>query len=80
MFYTGPPPPLPANYQLGHDPNRIERIPEEGSDTVDMDTERCMKMTLPPMHMCMAVTCLIFNFLIPGSGKIHLNPLFIKEY
>jgi hypothetical protein len=24
---------------------------------------------LPPMHMCMAVTCLVFNIILPGIGK-----------
>lgn len=40
------------------------------TDSMDESTEGCIKMTLPPMHMCMAVTCLVLNFLIPGFGTM----------
>lgn len=49
------------------------RIVQTG-DGVEMgmspDTrDSCMEMTFPPMHMCMAVTCGICNFIVPGLGE-----------
>jgi hypothetical protein len=31
----------------------------------------CVSMTLPPMHMCMAATCLVLNIIIPGTGGLN---------
>ena len=51
----------------------VETINVPAEDTLSVMTEReleetCIRMTLPPMHMAMAITCLVFNFLIPGLG------------
>lgn len=32
--------------------------------------DKCTKLLLPPMHICMATTCLVFNCVLPGSGKV----------
>ncbi|KAK2154039.1 hypothetical protein LSH36_278g00026 [Paralvinella palmiformis] len=29
----------------------------------------CLKLALPPMHMCIAITCLVINILLPGLGE-----------
>ena len=39
-----------------------EEEEEEGSD-------KCTRLLLPPMHICMATTCLVCNCVLPGSGE-----------
>lgn len=52
----------------------MEPSPGVAEDAMSMVTDReleetCVRMTLPPMHMSMAITCLILNFLVPGLGR-----------
>ena len=35
----------------------------------DENMNSCLKLALPPMHMCIAITCLIVNIILPGLGE-----------
>ena len=56
-------------------PARVEsgvELPREGgTDPAASDQlgDKCMKLLLPPMHICVATTCLVFNCVLPGLGK-----------
>ena len=65
-------PPLSARPQPSSQDGRSQRAPCSPED-------RCVKLTLPPLHMCMAVTCLICNFIIPGLGKISYLIIILVE-
>ena len=44
------------------------------TSTTDRDLdEGCVRLLLPPMHICIATICLFSNILVPGLGKCNVG-------
>jgi len=71
--YPGPPA-LPGGFGSS-ETRRARRRGGTDEDGVIMGMDLktgdwCVQLSLPAMHICMALTCLIFNLLLPGTGTM----------